>query len=119
MQLSKYPHLNKLEQQTQIPKAYSVLAVVSLFSTLVFFNIFAGFLSNLLGWALPAYLSLRALETPGHDDDTQWLTCTSARRAHDPADRAADWVIFGAFNFLESMSSVLVAWCVQPIPCRS
>lgn len=77
LQLSKYPQLNKLEQQTQIPKAYGVLAVVSTFFSLVFFNIFAGFLSNALGWALPAYMSLRALESPGHEDDTQWLTCSS------------------------------------------
>lgn len=75
-QLSKYPTLNKLEQSTQVPKAYSTIAVLSTFFTLIFFNIFAGFLSNALGWALPAYLSLRALESPGHEDDTQWLTCT-------------------------------------------
>ncbi|KAK4705803.1 receptor expression-enhancing protein 5/6, partial [Phenoliferia sp. Uapishka_3] len=94
-QLSKYPALNKLEQQIQVPKAYGVLGVGAIFSTFIFFNVFAGFLSNLLGWGLPAYLSLKALETPGHDDDTQWLTY---------------WIIFGAFNFLESMSKVLVAW---------
>ncbi|KAM0755599.1 hypothetical protein T439DRAFT_320303 [Meredithblackwellia eburnea MCA 4105] len=94
-ELSKYPTLNKLEQQTQVPKAYAVLGIAGIFSTFIFFNVFAGFLSNLLGWAVPAYLSLKALETPGHDDDTQWLTY---------------WVIFGAFNFLESMSRVIVAW---------
>ncbi|ORY70799.1 TB2/DP1, HVA22 family-domain-containing protein [Leucosporidium creatinivorum] len=94
-ELSKYPALNRLEQQINVPKAYGVLAVGTFFSSFIFFNIFAGFLSNLLGWALPAYLSLKALDTPGHDDDTQWLTY---------------WIIFGAFNFLESMSKVLVAW---------
>lgn len=77
------------------PQAYGVLGAGAVFSSLIFFNIFAGFLSNLLGWALPAYLSLKALETPGHDDDTQWLTY---------------WVIFGGFNFLESLSTLIVAW---------
>jgi hypothetical protein len=60
--------LNKLEQQINVPKAYGVLAVGTFFSSFIFFNIFAGFLSNLLGWALPAYLSLKALDTPGHDE---------------------------------------------------
>lgn len=32
--------------------------------------------------------------------DAQWLTY---------------WVIFGGFNFLESMSSVLVAWYVRTV----
>ncbi|EMS22680.1 protein YOP1 [Rhodotorula toruloides NP11] len=90
-ELSKYPTLNRLEAQTSIPKAYAVLGVGALFSTFIFFNIFAGFLSNLLGWALPAYFSLKALESPGHDDDVQWLTY---------------WVIFGSFTFIESLISV-------------
>ncbi|GAA5961823.1 hypothetical protein JCM21900_003322 [Sporobolomyces salmonicolor] len=94
-ELSKYPTLNKLEAQTSVPKAYAVLGVGSIFCSFIFFNIMAGFLSNLLGWALPAYLSLKALETPGHDDDVQWLTY---------------WVIFGGFTFVESMSKVIVAW---------
>ncbi|GAA5940588.1 HVA22/TB2/DP1 family protein [Sporobolomyces koalae] len=94
-ELSKYPALNRLEQQTSVPKAYGVIGVASVFVTCVFFNIAAGFLSNLLGWALPAYFSIKALESPGHQDDIQWLTY---------------WVIFGAFTFVESFSKVIVAW---------
>lgn len=87
--------LNRLEAQTSVPKAYAVLGVGAVFTTAIWFNIAAGFLSNLLGFAVPAYFSLKALETPGHDDDVQWLTY---------------WVIWGAFTFLESLSKVLVAW---------
>lgn len=85
-QLSKYPALNNLEQKTQVPKAYSVLGAAALFSILIFFNVFAGFLSNLLGWAVPAFFSFKALESPGHNDDQQWLTY---------------WVIYGGFTFVE------------------
>ncbi|GAA5918164.1 hypothetical protein JCM6882_002312, partial [Rhodosporidiobolus microsporus] len=46
-------------------------------------------------WALPAYFSLKALQSPGHDDDVQWLTY---------------WIVFGAFTFLESLSTIIVAW---------
>lgn len=31
-------------------------------------------ITNLIGWVLPAYLSIAALESPGHDDDKHWLT---------------------------------------------
>lgn len=43
---------------------------------LIFFNLFglAGAVSNLIGWGLPAYLSIKAIETPSTNDDKQWLT---------------------------------------------
>ncbi|GAA6003868.1 hypothetical protein JCM10207_006443 [Rhodosporidiobolus poonsookiae] len=94
-ELSKYPALNRLEAQTSVPKAYAVLGATGVFSTLIFFNVAAGFLSNVLGWALPAYFSLKALESPGHDDDVQWLTY---------------WIVFGSFTFVESFAKIIVAW---------
>jgi hypothetical protein len=43
---------------------------------LIFFNLLglAQPVSNLIGWALPAYLSVQAIESPGTNDDKQWLT---------------------------------------------
>jgi len=90
-ELNKYPALVNLEKQSQVPKAYAVLGLLATFATLIFFNIWAGFLSNLLGWGLPAYFSLRALDTPGTSDDKQWLTY---------------WVVFGLLNLVENLISV-------------
>ena len=81
--------LKTLEQRTQVPKSYAVIGSVVLLLLLHTFNSFAAPVSNLLGWALPAYLSLKALETPGPQDDVQWLTY---------------WVIFGSFTFVESFA---------------
>lgn len=82
--------LKAFEQRTQVPKAYLVIGSVVLLLLLHTFNSFAAPVSNLLGWGLPAYLSLKALETPGPQDDIQWLTY---------------WVIFGTFTFVESFAS--------------
>lgn len=90
--------LNHFEAQTGVPKAYATLGAAAVFTTLVFFNIAAGFLTNLLGWGLPAYFSLRALESPGHDDDVQWLTY---------------WIVYGGFTFAETFAKVIVAWYVS------
>ena len=60
-----------------------------------FFNSLAGPISNLVGWALPAYLSFKALGTPGTRDDIQWLTY---------------WVVFGFFNFVESLALRIVLY---------
>ncbi|CAO1635504.1 unnamed protein product [Parajaminaea phylloscopi] len=94
-ELAKYPHLVNFERTTSIPKAYAALGSVTLLTVLIFFNIFAGFLTNLIGFLAPAYFSLRALETPQPEDDVQWLTY---------------WVVFGFFTFAESFVNVILYW---------
>ncbi|CAD6588391.1 MAG: ER membrane protein DP1/Yop1 [Cyphobasidiales sp. Tagirdzhanova-0007] len=94
-ELSKYPALNQLEARTQVPKAYSVLGLSALFSTFIFFNVFAGFLTTMLGWGLPAYFSIKALESPSRGDDTQWLTY---------------WTVFGGFQLIEYFSDMILYW---------
>ena len=73
-QLSKYPTLNNLEKQTNVPKVYAFLGLVGTYFFLIFFNIGGQFLTNLAGFAIPSYYSLEALFSVGKADDTQWLT---------------------------------------------
>lgn len=72
-----------------MPKAYAFIGTVTLLTLLHFVNALAAPVSNLIGWGLPAYLSFKALESPGNDDDAQWLTY---------------WIIFGFFNFAEGFA---------------
>jgi receptor expression-enhancing protein 5/6 len=88
-ELSRYPVFNDVEARLQVPKTVLALGGAVLCTLLVLINALAAPTSNLVGWALPAYLSFRALESPGHEDDVQWLTY---------------WVIFGFFNFIESFA---------------
>ncbi|KAF8150390.1 TB2/DP1, HVA22 family-domain-containing protein [Mycena galopus ATCC 62051] len=101
-ELTKYPVLNNFEQRTQIPKTYAVIGGATLLVLLHLINPFAMFVSNLVGWALPAYLSFKAIETPSPQDDIQWLTY---------------WVVFGFFNFMESFAlriTVFILWLQLP-----
>ncbi|KAJ7433552.1 TB2/DP1, HVA22 family-domain-containing protein [Mycena latifolia] len=94
-ELTKYPILNSFEQRTQVPKTYAVIGGAALLVFLHLINPLAAFISNLVGWALPAYLSFKAIESPSPQDDIQWLTY---------------WVVFGFFNFLESFALRLVLY---------
>lgn len=87
--------LNNFEQRTQVPKTYAVLGALLLLTILHTINPLAAPVSNLVGWALPAYLSFKAIESPSTHDDVQWLTY---------------WVVFGFFNFLESFALRLVLY---------
>jgi len=95
--LAQYPVLLQLEQRTQVPKTWAVIGTVSLLTLLIFINPLARPVSNLIGWALPAYLSFKAIETPGIQDDVQWLSY---------------WVTFGFFNFLESFCLSLLLYYI-------
>jgi len=94
-ELSKYPVLQNLEQRTQVPKTYAVIGTVAILVLLLLINPLASPVSNLIGWGLPAYLSFKAIESPGAQDDVQWLTY---------------WVVFGFFNFLESFALRVVLY---------
>jgi len=94
-ELTKYPVLNQFEQRTQVPKTYAVIGTVTLLTLLIFINPLAAPISNLIGWGFPAYLSFKALETPAHQDDVQWLTY---------------WVVFAFFTFLESFALRIVLY---------
>ncbi|KAL7408864.1 TB2/DP1, HVA22 family-domain-containing protein [Mrakia frigida] len=96
-ELSKYKFANDLESKTQVPKAVAFLGLVALFVTLIFFNLFglASPISNLAGFALPAYLSIQALESSGTSDDKQWLTY---------------WIVFSSLTTIESLFLRLVVY---------
>lgn len=92
-ELGRYPVLVQLEEKTGVPKNYGAVAASLGFLSMIFVNYLALPVSNLVGWAFPAFLSMRALETPGHEDDIQWLTY---------------WSVFGFFSFIESFALRIV-----------
>lgn len=72
-----------------------MLGIGAMMCLLIFINPIALPVSNLIGWGLPAFLSFRAIESPGTQDDVQWLTY---------------WVVFGFFNFLETFALRVVLY---------
>lgn len=96
-ELSRYPVLVQMEENTKVPKAYGALAAGLIFLSTIFINALALPVSNIIGWAAPAYFSFRAIETTGHDDDVQWLTY---------------WTVFGFFTFLESIALRVVLYYI-------
>ncbi len=55
----------------------------------------AQLLCSFIGVAYPAYMSVKAIESPDKSDDTQWLMY---------------WVVFAFFSLGEVFSDVLVGW---------
>ncbi|KAI5803244.1 TB2/DP1, HVA22 family-domain-containing protein [Geopyxis carbonaria] len=90
-ELSKYPALNNLEKQTNVPKVYVVGGVGFVYFFLIFLNYGGQLLTNLAGFVIPGYYSMNALFTVSKVDDTQWLTY---------------WVVFAFFSVIEAAFAV-------------
>ncbi|CAK7233081.1 ER membrane protein DP1/Yop1 [Sporothrix bragantina] len=91
-ELSKYPVLNNLEKNTNVPKSYAALGVGALYLFFIIFNLGGQLLTNFAGFVIPGYFSLEALFTTNKNDDTQWLTY---------------WVVFAFFTVAESFVNVV------------
>lgn len=97
LKLERYEKIVELEKQTGVDKFYIFVVGALLAGVLLFVIGGEELVVGLVGFIYPAYMSFKALSTPGTDDDTQWLTY---------------WVVYAFFNLTESVTDLILSWCV-------
>ncbi|TDH66923.1 hypothetical protein CCR75_001902 [Bremia lactucae] len=93
--LERYDKIVELEKQTGIDKFYIFCVVTVLVGIILFVVGGEDLVVGLVGFIYPAYMSFKAINTPGTGDDTQWLTY---------------WVVYSFFNLTESVTDLVLSW---------
>ncbi|GMM55480.1 Yop1 protein [Maudiozyma humilis] len=94
-QFAQNQFLGNLETKTKIPRSYLISSFTFVYLLLTFLNIggIGQMLSNLAGFALPTYFSIRAIKTTTKDDDMKLLSY---------------WIVFGFLNVIEFWSGAII-----------
>ncbi|KAJ8682385.1 hypothetical protein QAD02_018177 [Eretmocerus hayati] len=88
-------YLALAEQKTGVDRIYLFVGGVAFLALYLVVGIGQQLVSNVIGFAYPAYCSMKAIETKEKDDDTKWLTY---------------WAVFAVFTIVESFSDYIVGW---------
>ena len=85
--------LEKIAENAGVPQKYAYWGVIGLCMSFIIFGVGSSILTNVVGVLYPAYMSFKALESPGADDDTMWLTY---------------WVVFSFLSIGDSFAGIIL-----------
>ena len=104
--------INLISQKTGVDGKIisSILIICSIFC---FINIFSKYITCIVGVILPAYWSIKAIESPEYDDDKQWLTYWAIYGLFTLLDQFAN-IILRIFPFYFIFKIIFLIWCFMP-----
>ena len=104
--------INLISQKTGVNGKIisSILIICSIFC---FINIFSKYITCIVGVVLPAYWSIKAIESPQYDDDKQWLTYWAIYGLFTLLDQFANFIL-RIFPFYFIFKIIFLIWCFMP-----
>jgi len=88
-------YLSMVEKKTNVKKRYIALGLVGALALWLYAGVMASLICNIIGFAYPAFKTVKAIESTDKNDDTEWLMY---------------WVVFSTFSCVEFFSDILLSW---------
>lgn len=89
------PGLKDIAKTAGVSTGHVSLGLILFLSLFMFLGIGADLITDLIGMFYPMYMSFKALETKGGDDDKLWLTY---------------WVVFALYKVVDDWAGVFLYW---------
>uniref|UniRef100_A0A2R5L4W7 Receptor expression-enhancing protein n=1 Tax=Ornithodoros turicata TaxID=34597 RepID=A0A2R5L4W7_9ACAR len=106
--------LNLVQAKTGVKRAYIGLGLSAFFALYMIIGYFAQFICNFVGFVIPAYASMRAIESTTKEDDTKWLTYWVVFALFSVVDFFADGIL-RYFPFYWLAKIVFLVYCFFPV----
>eukprot|EP00331_Platyophrya_macrostoma_P009240 CAMPEP_0176434292 /NCGR_PEP_ID=MMETSP0127-20121128/16588_1 /TAXON_ID=938130 /ORGANISM="Platyophrya macrostoma, Strain WH" /LENGTH=197 /DNA_ID=CAMNT_0017816997 /DNA_START=35 /DNA_END=628 /DNA_ORIENTATION=- len=111
--LDDTPHGKKIHEKTHVKASYFALVLLVIFAFWFVFNNGGRFVIFLAGFLYPCYASYKALETPGLNDDSQWLTYWVIFSFIHVSDKVLDY-FFTMIPFHNLVKLVFIVFLYHP-----
>ena len=90
-----------------------IAGILSVCAILTFINLFGKYITCIVGVTLPAYWSIKAIESPEFDDDKQWLTYWAIYGIFTLLDQFGNFML-RIFPFYFVLKILFLIWCFMP-----
>lgn len=93
-----------LEEKSKVNFEYFIAGIGVLLLLCIFFGIFAGFITNMIGFIYPGYMTLLALDGDHEGIQTNWLIY---------------WAMYSVLNLVEDYGEIIIYWIPFYYPIKA
>lgn len=106
-------HHEAIEKKTHVKIEYLAVGFGLILALSLFSGLGAGLISDLIGFAYPSYMTLKAIESKETTDDTEWLMYWVVFATLFLVENFLEWVLYWIPHYY-ALKVTFLLWCMLP-----